>query len=158
MRPATLAYFIFFCESLLHTGSGGDTEVAGVKGDDCLEPIGNWCRLSSGWTRSRPVARAAFSLATYQRSQNASSSVLTRVLMYGGIGQPAGEMTDSWIYCIGTNSWTPAMLLKSSRGEISGLFGGQPGWRGKLTTICLTKIILLRLNIDPWVFNGAREE
>ena len=129
-----------------------------MKGDDCLEPIGNWCRLSSGWTRNRPVAREDFGLATYKRSQNASSSVLTRVLIYGGIGRSV-EMTDSWIYCIGTNSWTPAMLPKSSRGEISGLFGNwRSGWRGTLTTICLTKIILLRLNFDPWVFDGAREE
>ena len=175
MREGPFVPLILYCASLLLSDRCVDADVAVVTSNDCLEPIRNWCRLTWKWAGNRPQARTQFAVATYQRYQNASAPALTRILIYGGLAGNT-QMIDSWIYSHGTNSWTPATLpITYNNWDIE--HGGN--WQSSLTTICHTKIILLRHPKKPslyrqlinrqldeitktqyhtWLFDGAREE
>ena len=145
--------FIICCQSLFYVGA----TVAVVTNDDseCREPIGNWCRLTSEWATNRPLARTDIAVASYKRINNASSPGLTRILVHGGLSRNDEPMTDSWIYCAGTNSWIPAFLPRIPN-ESDLVFDPASD---SLTTICQTQIILLRQRKnDTWLFDGTREE
>ncbi|XP_065838859.1 uncharacterized protein [Oscarella lobularis] len=148
---------LLFCASLLDTERRHSVNaITAVTGGNCKEPIGNWCRLTSPWISNRPLGRDYFLIAAYQRSTNVSSPGLTRILIFGGYRSDCpkiGQMTDSWILCPETNTWTPAMLPRTQH------FYNNWQSSGSLTRLCLTEIILLSpmLN-ETWLFDGTREE
>ena len=152
-----LQLVLYFAACLLHESNRryfNADALATIKGDDCKEPIGNWCKMSSEWISNRPVGRTSFLTATYRRSDNG----LTRILIYGGVSLRGDTMTDSWIYCPTTNSWTPVTPPKPS--DPTRLFSS-PLKFFSFVTLSSAQVILLRLDSNAtWLFNlfdGTRE-
>ena len=129
--------------------------LATVTGDDCKDPIGDWCKMTSEWVPNRPVGRSALLAATYRRSHNASEPGLTRILIYGGLSLHGESMTDSWIYCPRKNSWTPVAPPKPTR-----LISSAAGVNS-FVTLCSVQVILLGQDSNAtWLFHlfdGTRE-
>ena len=73
MQQVHFLQILLCCASLLRTYRYADAEVAVVTGEQCSEPIGNWCRLTGEWNSNHLVARTDFVRSTNQRSQNSSA-------------------------------------------------------------------------------------